>query len=281
MIVTSLLTSMSSDLNAKSCTARYEFELLDSANSQNAVALYSEAVSKHRLPVVGGILNGFIVTSVRPQRSGAKSGMRNHKGQDCFVWNVSVECGGLEDNKETIGDWTISSSTEWEDISLPYDANGQLNKNSAGEWFTDALVYRMPIRVWKFSRKQNFNPENTARYFVGCLNLDTLWGCDPYTLLCRDFTYSHSQKTRYWDVNIDIACRADTWLVRKADCGFTCLFYGVPNRILNQDGSPIESPKLLDGAGGILNSDTPPVMKNYRVNALNRFGYLNLPNPFH
>lgn len=275
------------DLSETSNSVKFDYEVLESANKDDPISLYKDLVGGGYLRDIGSYYPGqynLMLKSIRPTRSAGKSSMKRDdvSGEKCYVWKVTVDYSKPESSDDAGNQQAarIDASTESVDVALACDLDGRWNTNSAGEWFSDPLIFKQPNRVWSFQRREYYNPEQKASWFLYRLNQNAIWGCDPYTLYCREIRTSHSCSDIYWDVTYEIAFRIDGWLIRKADCGYCTLSDGALWRILNDDGSPLETPKLLNGYGQILSDGQPPVYRDYRCNGLNDFSKLELPDPF-
>lgn len=178
---------------------------------------------------------------------------------------------------------TVDASTEAEKYAVPFDLDGVANVNSVGEWFSDPLNVEYGRIRLTFKRRERRNPWPIALDYWNAINSEPLWGCLPATvkvdsiLPALDLTTGGTR----WNVVYNLTYRALGWLEKRADAGFYArdangFFY----RILNADGSPKETPTLLDGKGGVLPAGAEPVFQTFRLNAYRDLNALGLPNPF-
>lgn len=211
-----------------------------------------------------------------------------------FCWRLSYSLGGLpedsagdaasSDGENEAGETilTIDASPESETCALPFDLDGTPNVNSLGEWFDDPLNVEFGRLALTFRRRETANPWPRALEFWNAINAEPIWGCDVATLKVKAIVPTLELTTggRRWNVSYSIVYRSLGWLVKRADAGFYATGTTGVYRILNDDGSPKESPTLLNGAGAELAPGASPVYRTFRVNPWKDFGALNLPNPF-
>lgn len=211
-----------------------------------------------------------------------------------FCWRMNYSLGGAPESSadESGGDesenaenetiLTIDASPESESCALPFDLDGAANVNSLGEWFDDPLNVEFGRLALTFKRRERSNPWPRALEFWNAINSEPIWGCLPATLKVKAIVPSLELTTggRRWNVLYSIVYRSLGWLVKRADAGFYATGPRGVYRVLNDDGSPKESPTLLNGAGAELAPGAEPVYRTFRVNPWKDFATLNLPNPF-
>lgn len=248
-----------------------------------------EFYSSSKLPQPGSFYRNSGV------RYGGFSATYDGKRDGFFCWRMSYPLGGAaessadesnasdengESGAETI--LTVDASPESERCALPFDLDGTPNVNSLGEWFDDPLNVEFGRLALTFRRRETANPWPRALEYWNAINSTPIWGCDVATLKVKAIVPSLELTTggRRWNVSYSIVYRSLGWLVKRADAGFYATGPRGVYRILNDDGSPKESPTLLNGAGAELAPGASPVYRTFRVNPWKDFGALNLPNPF-
>lgn len=253
-----------------------EYEVLSDSYSGASYSDINAILSANGLPsyrdTVGRTRARGYIQSVQAQRSG--SDRINGK----YKWTVIATVGHASKNQEA-GEVTslasISRSSEVIQRVRAADVNGLVNMNSVGDMYEDGLVQQVPIPVWTFSIKLTFNPECWSKWEKN-INDRPLWGYNTAELLFDSLSYSHDSLNEYWDTNIVIKANPFGWNVLKADAGYYYLYNGYPVRILNDDGSPKETPTLLNGMGGI---STVAVYKEFQNQPAFDMSQLGLPRP--
>lgn len=152
----------------------------------------------------------------------------------------------------------ISCSLVEREIPLKVDRTGRKVVNSAGEFFYDPITVNYHERQIRISRKEYRNPLSMAMSYTDRINSTAIWGFPAYTL---KLTVEHSfdSKDFGWNVTYVFETRWDTWWSYPLDQGFKEIKDGLLVPILDDDGSPISTPALLDGSGHQLSSGGSPV----------------------
>lgn len=207
-----------------------------------------------------------------------------------FLWKYKYSLGTVSNAAATTQEkdgtiLTISASTEAEQVANACDLDGVWNVNSLGEWYQEPLNVNYGILTFTFVRREYENPWLKAMDFWETINDGQTWGVFPAASLKVASiipTMTQTESQTYWDVNYQIKYRALGWLLKKANCGFYARSPLLPNpyRILNSDGSPVESPALLNVDGSLLPPGAAPIFQTFRLNRYADFNDLNLPSPF-
>lgn len=273
----------------KERTGTVTWNVLDQWNKRHPMELLEAFPIKVGHRYVDGI-TGHTYGGMYAQSVTAKpDGMRNKR----YSWIVTVEYGPKatpEQEQPSVKDsQTISASTEFHEVACFADYDGQWNANSAGQFFEDALIDERPVRVFRWKRKEYFNPEKKAAQYERSINAEPIWGFPPATLFCRSITTTQnisyydelgSLQTSAWDVDYEIAYNPEGWFIIKADCGYYALNkQSELETIRNEDGSPIETPYLLDGRGRVLSKGATPITRPYRMIRWQLFSGLRLRSP--
>ncbi|MBQ6618628.1 MAG: hypothetical protein IJH68_00600 [Thermoguttaceae bacterium] len=253
-----------------------EYEVLSDSYSGASYSDINAILSANGLPsyrdTVGSTRARGYIQSVQAQRSG--SDRINGK----YKWTVIATVGHASGNQEA-GEVTstasVSRSSEVMQRVRAADVNDVVNMNSVGDMYEDGLVQQVPIPVWTFSLKLTFNPECWAKWEKN-INDSPLWGYDTGQLLFDSLSYNHDYINSEWDTSVVIKANPFGWNVLKADAGYYYLYNGYPVRILNDDGSPKETPTLLNGMGGISNV---AVYKEFQNQPAFNMALLGLPRP--
>lgn len=200
-----------------------------------------------------------------------------------FRWRINAEIGPLnyvEEDEEDSKNWQISTGSEKIQVARAADVNGRWNVNTNGEWFSEALMETIPLTVWKYSGTLGFNPSRFLD-FEEKINEKEIWGLPPFSLLCRNVQFSTNINMipRKWETSLEIVYNPLSWIDYKANVGFYAWQNGRFNRILNEDGSPLELARLLDREGELLPSGTDPVYLDFQNRKSLDFSDLNLRNP--
>lgn len=253
-----------------------EYEVLSDTYSGASNTDVNAILSANGLPpyrdTIGSSRARGYIQSFQVQRSGADRVNGKYK------WTVTANVGHDEKKQESgsvVSLASISRSSEVIQRVRAADVNGLVNMNSVGDMYEDGLVQNVPIPVWTFSIKLSFNPECWAKWEKN-INLYPLWGYNTAELLFDSLSYSHDSINEYWDTNVVIKANPFGWNVLKADAGYYYLYNGYPVRILNDDGSPKETPTLLNGMGGI---STVAVYKEFQNQPAFDMSLLGLPRP--
>lgn len=255
-----------------------EYEVLSDAYSGSSKTDVANILSADGLPFYGEQYGNSrargCITTLQALRSG--SDIIDGK----YKWTVTAtvaQSSGQESSSSGTPEFTsISRSSEVIQRVRAADVNGLVNMNSAGDMYEDGLVQQVPIPVWTFTAKYPFNPERLWSQYEKNINSAPLWGFDVGTLLFDSLSYSHNVGISSWDTRIVIKANLFGWNTLKADAGFYYLYNGYPVRILNDDGSPKETPTLLNGMGGISNV---AVYKEFQNQPAFDMSILGLPNP--
>lgn len=190
------------------------------------------------------------IQSVQASRNGGD--VVNGKYRWSVIATVGSDSSGNNSSSQTQMDQsTISQSIEEIEIYRGLDTENNLNCNSAGEFFDEGLAMKVPIISWTFSGKVAHNPSKWISDLKKTNNA-TMWGAYATDELLFDtLTYSHAIGSGEWDVQVVIKYNPRKWRELRADVGYYYLDQGVLVRILNDDGSPKESPTPLLPTGAI------------------------------
>lgn len=209
-----------------------------------------------------------------------------------YEWEITYQIGGDFSNAEQSesGDESVeesvllnfSTSMELEDYASATDLDGQWNCNSLGEFFADPIIFKSGILSLNYSRKEYSNPLWKSRDFFQAVNNTPWYSFAAGTVKVADLTFNatmYDDRTEY-NVDYKLQYRPTGWKVEKANAGLYYNNNGVLDRVKNADGSPTESPALLDRNGAILADSSQVIFKAFRVcNEANLYD-LGLPDPF-
>lgn len=209
-----------------------------------------------------------------------------------YEWEITYQIGGDFSNAEQSesGDDSVeesvllnfSTSMELEDYASATDLDGQWNCNSLGEFFADPIIFKSGILSLNYSRKEYSNPLWKSRDFFQAVNNTPWYSFAAGTVKVADISFNatmYDDRTEY-NVDYKLQYRPSGWKVEKANAGLYYNNNGVLDRVKNADGSPTESPALLDRNGAILADSSQVIFKAFRVcNEANLYD-LGLPDPF-
>lgn len=246
-------------------------------------------LTDERLPQLGtnyienGVtFNDLYYTEATPRFIGTRGNL--------FEWEITyqisgefanTQSGGSSDEKveETVL-LSFSTSVELEDYAQAWDLDGEWNCNSLGEFFADPIILKNGILNLNYQRREYANPLWKSRDYFQAVN-DVDWYEFPKgTIKVSDISFNATQYTdrTEYDVNYKLQYRPNGWKIEKANTGLYCNYGGIIQRILNADGSPIETPAILNIDGTLATSG--PIFKSYKVCPEKNLNGLNLPNPF-
>lgn len=212
-----------------------------------------------------------------------------------YVWHVTAEFSPPDQYDDKQNDVKISVSTETNDeTDGRTDWEGNLNVNSAGDFFEDKLPVKNRLLIFRYTINYFDNPNWDLLDVYMKTNSAEWYGLPRGTCLVRNISTERIKSPEkgfyYWQTQIEIAYNprmvgtiynpeTDGWTYVKADCGF----YTNDGRILDDQGAPVEKAKLLDGQGD-LNTSGDPVLLPFKLYGEVDFGDethgLNLPSPF-
>lgn len=263
-------------------TAREEYRVTSNAASVNVADIYNEWLAAGGSDV-GTWYPG--ADSVLKSLSFKRSGSDRQEGGP-FVWHVTCDFAKPEDVQNQQKDCKISVSTETNDeTDGRYDMSTppELNINSAGDFFEDKLPLKNKLLIFRYSLNYFDNPNKDLMGVYLCTNTAAWHGLPAGSCLVRNISTDRQKKSEkegggdifFWATNIEIAYNPNGWKYKKADCGF----YTLDGRILDDQGAPVESAKLLNGSGYINTSGTP-VYREFQLYGTADFAQMNLPCPF-
>lgn len=201
-----------------------------------------------------------------------------------YVWHVTLDFAKPEDVQSKSDPAKIQVSCEANDeTDGRYDRtspNPQLNINSAGDFFDDKLPLKNPVVVFRYTLNFLDNPNSMLLGVYLKTNAAAWHGLPVGTCLVRNISTSRELRTEkneqpfwYWATNIEIAYNPNGWEYHKADCGY----YDNNGRILDENGAPVEKPKLLDGHGNVNNTGNP-ILLPFKL--YDSAVFPDLPDPF-
>lgn len=229
---------------------------------------------------IGAVRSKGYIQSVQASRNGGD--VVNGKYRWSVIATVGSDSSSNNSSSQTPMDQsTISMSVEEIEIYRGLDAENNLNCNSAGEFFEEGLAMKVPIISWTFSGKILNNPNEWITY-IKHTNHDTIWGFETDHLLFDSLTYTHAIGSGEWDVQVVIKYNPRKWRELRADVGYYYLDQGTLVRILNEDGSPKESPTPLLPTGAINTTGTLNWKTFFPYGSFNMAALcyeLGIPNP--
>lgn len=274
-IIRKVKTSISSKKGWLSGSIEYEVysDTISGAENTDANTILGLSGIPQWGEVIGATRAKGYIQSVQASRNGGD--VINGKYRWSVVASVGSDGGSKNNDQRQLDQFAISRSVEEIEIYRGVDTEGNMNCNSAGEFFEEGLAMKIPIITWTFSGTLTTNPESWNA-FLKHTNHATMWGTF-YTdeLLFDSLTYSHAVGSGEWDTQIVIKYNPLKWRELRADVGY---YYRDPDtgalvRILNEDGSPKESPTPLLPNGavnttGIMNFKTFYPYETFNMAAL-------------
>lgn len=204
---------------------------------------------------------------------------------NCWKWAIDYTLGGddqeeqEEDGDEVITNFSIS--VDREEYATAFDLDNQANCNSLGEMFADPLIIQNAIVNFNFQRKEYANPIPRMNRFFNTHNGTTFWDFPPGTWKVAEMTANATEKQSgtEWETSYKLQYRRRGWAIEKANTGFYYNAGTSITRALNEDGSPVDEPIILNADGTKWTGGVVPC-KYFRVTYPEDFYALNLPNPF-
>ncbi|MDR1382783.1 MAG: hypothetical protein LBJ67_02885 [Planctomycetaceae bacterium] len=174
----------------------------------------------------------------------------------------------------------ISMSVENETEPFIRDViTGNMVVNSAGQFFNPPPEKTKKIIVYSISREIFLNPLMKAKNYSNVVNADAFYGAAPGTLL-MNMTCNYDGNT--WTETYEIRERLEGWETYLLDTGYEEIVGGELRKILDDDGTPVSEPAMLNGTGqkapngNSIGVDVGPFCKYEQL----PFNALNLPNIF-
>lgn len=153
--------------------------------------------------------------------------------------------------------------------------------NSAGQPFDPPIERTVFDPVIVIERNEADYDLSVHTQYNGAVNSDAWQGNAAGTCLLRVSAAKQFEAgVEYWRVRYEVSIRADGWDARVVDEGyFIDGASGDDVELLkDEDNLPLNSPRLLDGAGGLLASSADPVFLTFQVHKRASFAPLNLPS---
>jgi hypothetical protein len=203
-----------------------------------------------------------------------------------FCWKVTVNYKYIPDpllEPYTV-DWLFSSCTE----PIDKDKSGAALVNSAGEPFDPPIQEEFNDLVLRITRNEAAYDPALASEYKKAVNSDQFLWFEPYTVRCNLF---EGRRIRignlfYYQVNYEFIIRQDPdadgnisgWKRRILDQGFrekTGTDEGKPTYalILDDNGTPINQPALLDGSGSKLDDAADPYYFSFETKPSKSFAF--------
>ncbi|MCR5360336.1 MAG: hypothetical protein K6E55_10680 [Thermoguttaceae bacterium] len=271
-------------------TVKEEYRVVDDYFYNNVPGFMNSLVSSS--PVWdGNVQRSLALGSPHPGSSNAvlKSISAKRTGSDKqeggpFVWNVTLEYAPEDETEQSkrneVTRITVFTETN-NDTDGRRDWLGNLNVNSAGEFFADKLPLKNVLVIIRYQVNYINNPNADLKNVVWHTNADAWCGLGAGTCLVRSISTEREKDEDgfyYWRTTLEIAHNPKGWLFQKPDCGF----YDNHGRILDEIGAPVERAKLLNGLGELLDDIEHPVLRDFTLfpvcNFTETFDYL--PDPF-
>lgn len=204
-----------------------------------------------------------------------------------YLWEVNYTLGGSrqfdhsEDAEQT---FLLSFEATFEDMeeSGVVDLDGRFNMNTLGEYLHEPLRFKRGVMNLTFRRREFANPLNNCARYRGRINSEPLFGFPPHTVRLADMSYSSTvtESETTYDVLYRLQYDALTWDVVKPNSSFYYRANGLIHRVLNEDGSPSETPALVSEQGIIIPTGSSPPLLTFRVYDEADLNDLALPDPF-
>ena len=208
----------------------------------------------------------IFVSEVNAQRTGSDRETDYHDNETPLaVWKVTVKWKSLdlenkwEDEESDTCLYDVSVCNEFVDLDGRYDWSGNVNTNSAGEFYEDKLPIQASVTVIRFTEKALAPPNMALAHKV---NASFWWGGAAGYWLCRNVSgeFVHNEKEQYWKNSYEFAYNPLNWQLKKLDSGYYHIGEIIVNgnpyltriRNTNYDGSENERPSLLNGVGELL-----------------------------
>jgi len=170
----------------------------------------------------------------------------------------------------------IYTAYECDDDGNVWEDKGPI-RNSAGH-LMEPIQDEETILILNVARPEIiFNPLIILA-FTGATNTDTWLGCTPGQVKCRKIRAQGKIDNNffYWYVSYQFAFRERKWWSEVLDCGPFYLANGFKMPNMDDAGNLIDGPVLLDGNGGKLADNAPPVYKKYLLKVGQPFRNLGL-----
>lgn len=203
------------------------------------------------------------------------------------LWKVTASYGQNQqaDPRVATGDppasddpFTISSSTEYVQVSFEYDANGERVCNTAGDPFSNPPMRQKAIEVFEIQRREYVNPIAKKMAYSNRINGSAWCGFPPKTLLLTIGTNFNGG----WLVNYKIKYDPATWDYQIASRGYNQIVYIEEERaklpITDNTGAKISTPAYLDPDGKMIpNNSSQYYEQVFQTYLTANFSALNLP----
>jgi hypothetical protein len=216
-------------------------------------ALYSSYTSGNDIDTAA------YVDNVRAQRLGPK------------LWHATVDYSTITpdagQNVENPVDRaaTVRWSSQSYQVPVTQDINGTPILNSAGDPFDPPVEREDKRRILNYSRFENSYSQIFADLYENAVNEDVFMGADPGYCRCNHIHGErHYEKGAYtWKVDYEFEFRREGYEIPVLDQGFRYLDSNdVAQTIRDGQGTPVSSPALLNGIGGLLTDSASALFFN-------------------
>lgn len=256
-------------------TVKREYKIADDSVKTDIESIYANWIAYRQVDGEGGNNYGekpgdflpgnyqTVCSNVRFQRAGSDT------DGTLFYWKVTVEFKPRDSQSSTtvtdLSQQISFSDEENEETDGRWDADGNLNVNSAGYFLDKKLPMKNHIHIYSYSADLSGTDAQTLYSATGKVNSDNWFGRAAGTCLLRnvkatkylaDNTPTYKYKTS-WEVAYD----PTGWKYLQLDCG-TRDNNGI---IYGEKGEPIEESVPLDGTGEQLDDGNDPVFLEFNI----------------
>ena len=171
------------------------------------------------------------------------------------------------------------------DTTVPFwfDLDGNAFANSAGDFLLPLPEGPAGEQQWAVTvRRMRLDAFRDAGR---CVNADAIWGYPALTLRTGTISYRAASEEgfRFWEIDVPIHYKPDGWRLTLVDAGWNYLDGGVPTDVAKHPDlkeMDLSVPVRLDGYGGVLPLEDPPVEGEFRMYREISFAAMDLPDPF-
>lgn len=216
-------------------------------------------------------------------------GLKSAPTWKVWVGDVTYETGDVGDEQENPLDepFQVSIGSQSTDEPVYKDRFGNAITNSANETFDPPVTKDIYDAVFTITGNVAQYDEVTGQAYRGMVNSQAFnirGASSPIAAFkAKILEYSGSYAVKngipYWALTIVIATRKDGWKRNILDQGFSERdpLTGKPKVFKDDEGYPLNQPRLLDGLGKPLASGAPAVFLVKELEEQISFAGLNLP----
>jgi hypothetical protein len=209
----------------------------------------------------------------------------SQRSDNPFLWDVEAiyESEGLRPEqfvKSPFDRPTVQTAT-MQKFQKPavIDQNGLAYVNSAGDPFDPPIEVDDSRPVLQLKRNEPTFDYTLPLVYKDAINADPFLGISPGSCKCQAINSVGPQFENgvlYWEVTYEFEIRLEGWNLQVLDRGYRYLNSGALTPILI-NGLPCTTPRLLDGAGGVLSVGGTPKYRTFTPYPSLPFAPLNLP----